>query len=74
MVSIFSDGSDIYAVINCYVTKAQMAVYSLSGVCIARVNSLDEGQNKITVEYNPGIYIVKLVLDSELFTQKVIIK
>jgi len=73
-VQIYSDGSAIYAVIDFSVTKAELSVYNLSGVCIAQKNKLVEGQNKIAGDYRPGVYIVRLVLNDELYTQKIIIK
>jgi len=74
LVQLYSDGSDIYAVIDDYHAKAQLAVYNLSGVCIAQKNILVEGKNKITGDYRPGVYIVRLVLDDRLYTQKVLIE
>jgi hypothetical protein len=74
LVRIYSDGSDIYAVIDGYHQKTRIEIYNLSGVCIASANTLTTGQNKITRNYKPGIYIVRLVLDNELFTQKIIIR
>jgi len=73
-VQIYSYGSDIYAVIDYCNAKAQLAVFNLSGICIAQSDNLVEGQNRITGIYNPGVYIVRLVLDNELYTQKVVIK
>jgi uncharacterized repeat protein (TIGR03803 family) len=74
LVRIYSDGKDIYAVVEGYHQKTRIEVYNLSGVCIAFANTLTTGQNKITANYKPGIYIVRLVLDDRLFTQKIIIR
>jgi uncharacterized repeat protein (TIGR03803 family) len=71
LVRIFSDGSDIYAVIGHCNTTAQLAVYNLTGICMTQSNNLVEGQNRITGNYPPGIYIVKLVLNDTLYTRKV---
>jgi uncharacterized repeat protein (TIGR03803 family) len=74
LVRIYSDGCDIYAGIDGYHQKTRIEVYNLSGVCIASANTLVTWQNKISGNYKPGIYIVRLVLDDKLFTQKIIIR
>ncbi len=70
---MFSDGNDIYALINRYDVAAQLAVYNLSGICLVKSNYLLEGQNKITCNYLPGIYVVKLILNNRVHTERVII-
>ena len=70
-VQIYSYGNDIYAVIDYCDTKAKLSVYNLSGNCIISEYNLVEGQNKITGNFHPGVYIIKLVLDDRLYTQKV---
>jgi uncharacterized repeat protein (TIGR03803 family) len=70
-VRIYSDGIDIYAIISHCDDKARLAVYNLTGICLRQSDNLVEGQNKITGDYLPGIYVVKLLLDNRVYTEKV---
>jgi uncharacterized repeat protein (TIGR03803 family) len=70
-VKIYSEGSAIYAVISNYRTNVRLAVYDISGTCIYGSGELKEGLNKIEMDCQPGIYIVKLQMDDKLSIKKI---
>jgi uncharacterized repeat protein (TIGR03803 family) len=73
-VRIYSDGTVIYAEINQSDPKTQLAVFNLSGVYIARISGLAEGQNIIAGNFQPGVYLVTWILGDKKWTQKVVIE
>jgi uncharacterized repeat protein (TIGR03803 family) len=73
-VQIYSDGRNMYSSVSNCKAKAQLTVFELSGRCVFYSDRLEEGLNKIAGDYLPGIYLVRLMLDNRLFTQKVVIK
>jgi uncharacterized repeat protein (TIGR03803 family) len=73
-VKIYSDGGDVYALIGQYNTKAELAIYTLSGICIVQSDNLVEGQNRINGPFQPGIYFVVLTVGGEQYTRKIFIE
>jgi uncharacterized repeat protein (TIGR03803 family) len=73
-VKIYSDGSELIARIEHFDSKAALAIYNLSGVCIAQSDKLVEGLNRIHEPLQPGIYIVRLTVDGKQYARKVYIK
>jgi uncharacterized repeat protein (TIGR03803 family) len=70
-VKLYSDGSGIYAYLGQRYLRTQLSVYNLSGICVARTSDLNEGLNRIEVPHQPGIYLVTLVLDDHIYTEKI---
>ena len=73
-VKIFSDGTAIYVSITEIKRNAKLSVFNILGTSVYQTSNLAEGLNKIDGNIISGVYIVKLVVDSKTFSERIVLK
>ncbi len=73
-VQIYSSGAAVYVKIPELKLPAHLVVFDVTGVPVYQSNKLGKGLNKFDLRLQPGMYVVKLVMDTDVITQKVILK
>ena len=75
MVNIYSDNNDIFIVTkNLANVSGQIVVYSIEGKAIYRSDLNNSDYNRISFNNKPGIYVVKVRINNEDYTQKLYLK
>ena len=69
--NIFSNARNLY--VNYNANKASMNIYNIEGKMVGKTEVIKKGNNKFELPYAPGIYIVKVIDNSNVFIEKVYI-
>jgi M6 family metalloprotease-like protein len=73
-INIYSDTRDIYVDIPTLEGTAKLEIYSIRGNQVYQKVNLSQGLNRIEESFTTGIYIVKVVIQNKVITQKVVIQ
>lgn len=73
-VNIFASKEEVFVKLPANAKGATVQVYSVLGKNIASQKLTEDGLNKINLSVNTGTYIVKVVVNNKVYTQKVFIK
>ena len=72
-VRIYSDGNSIYVSIKKIKTSAHLSVLAMNGKTVYQTSALSEGVNSIIPNLISGGYIVRLQVDDNRYTTKVVL-
>lgn len=73
-VQIYSDTRDIFVNIPVINGAAQLEVYNILGSKVYQNVNLNQGLNKVDKYFNSGKYIIRVIVDNKVFTQKVVLQ
>lgn len=72
-IKIYSNSQEIFVEIPVLKGSAELSIYNILGNQVYKSNKLTQGTNRITQDFNNGTYIVKVLIDKNVKTEKVVI-
>jgi len=72
-VHIYASGTEVFVNIPVVKMPAHLTVYDISGIPVYESTQLAKGLNQFNLNIKPGVYVVKLLMDTDIVTQKVIL-
>jgi uncharacterized repeat protein (TIGR03803 family) len=71
---IYSNEKQIFVAVSNFKGSAKVMVYNILGSCVYQNNQVTEGINAIDRNYAAGTYVVKVILNNKIYTDKVSIR